>query len=102
MLFGLRVKELRKAKNLSQDMVSEGADISTKYLSRIETGKHLPTMNTLIKIAEVLNVELKDFFEFAHIEESTKELKDSLKGLIKEADHNKLRLLVKVGRAIVK
>ena len=32
-LFGLRVKELRKAKKLSQDVLSEGADISTKYLA---------------------------------------------------------------------
>ena len=101
-LFGLRIKELRKAKNLSQDALAEKADISSKYVSRIEMGQHFPTINTLIKIAEVLDVELKDFFEFAHGEENQKELKDNLKNLVKEADYDKLKLLVKVGRAIVK
>lgn len=101
-LFGLRIKELRKAKSLSQDALAEKADISSKYVSRIEMGQHFPTINTLIKLADVLDVELKDFFEFAHAEENPKKLKDNLKGLIKEADHDKLKLLVKVGRAIVK
>lgn len=101
-LFGLRIKELRKAKNLSQELLAEKSDISPKYLSRIEMGHHFPTINTLIKLAEVLGVELKDFFEFAHAEESPKVLRENLKGLIKEADHDKLRLLVRIGRAVVR
>lgn len=101
-LFGLRIKELRKAKRLSQDVLSEKADLSSKYISRIEMGQHFPSINTLIKLAEVLDVELKDFFEFTHGEESPKKLKDNLKRIIKEADYDKLKLLVKVGRAIVK
>ena len=101
-LFGLRIKELRKAKSLSQDSLAEKADISSKYVSRIEMGQHFPTINTLIKLAEVLDVELKDFFEFSHGEENPKKLKDNLKGLIKEANYDKLKLMLKVGRAIVK
>ncbi len=101
-LFGLRIKEMRKNKNLSQELLSEKAEITAKYLSRIELGQHFPTIKTLINLAEVLKVELKDFFEFAHKEESRKKLKDNLKSLIREADNDKLRLLAKIIRAVIR
>ncbi|MBI5180988.1 MAG: hypothetical protein HZA05_06260 [Nitrospirae bacterium] len=44
----------------------------------------------------VLNVELKDFFEFAHEAKSPKELKDALRSLLKEADKEKLKLCMAV------
>ncbi len=101
-LFGKRLKELRKTLGLSQDELAEKTDISSKYLSRIEMGQHFPSINTLVKLANALNVELKDFFEFAHETTSTLELKEILNSLINEADEDKLRLLVKVTRAVVK
>ncbi|MBI3353512.1 MAG: hypothetical protein HY034_01285 [Nitrospirae bacterium] len=54
------------------------------------------------RIANVLNVELKDFFEFAHEAESPKELKEALNSLLKETDEEGLRLLVKLIRAVVR
>ncbi len=96
------MKELRKELGLSQDELAEKTNISSKYLSRIETGQHFPSINTLVKLANALNGELKDFFEFAHETPNTRELKEILNGLINEADEDKLRLLVKVTRAVVK
>ena len=37
-LIGSRIKELRKKKGLSQEELSEKADITPNYLSRIERG----------------------------------------------------------------
>lgn len=101
-LFGKRMKELRNNMGLSQNELAEKSNISSKYLSRIEMGQHFPSINTLIKLADALNVELKDFFEFAHEATSTGELRESLRDLLSEADEDKLRLLVKVTRAVVK
>lgn len=101
-LFGLRIKEIRKNKKYSQELLAEKTDITAKYLSRIEMGHHFPTMNTLNKFSKVLKVEIKDFFEFAHKEESEKKLKDNLKSLFNEADGDKLVLLIKIARAILK
>ncbi|MBI5328916.1 MAG: hypothetical protein HZB80_11615 [Deltaproteobacteria bacterium] len=47
-------------------------------------------------------MELKDFFEFAHKTPSQKELKEILNSLLKETDEEKVRLIVKVARAIVR
>lgn len=101
-LFGRRIKELRKNRGLSQEELAERADMSSKYISRIEMGQSFPSIETLAKLANALNVELKDFFEFAHKTPSQKELKEILNSLLKETDEEKVRLIVKVARAIVK
>ena len=101
-LFGMRIKELRKNKGLSQEEAAEKINISSKYLSRIEMGQHFPSIDTLVNLADVLNVELKDFFEFAHETSDPKELKRIMDGILREVDRDKLKLLVKVARAMVR
>ncbi len=101
-LLGSRIKELRKLRGLSQEKLSEKVNIDPKHLSRIEVGRGFPSLDTLERLANILNVELKDFFEFAHEAKSPKELKEALNSFLKEADEEKLRLLVKVVRAIIR
>lgn len=101
-LFGMRVKELRKQSGLSQEELAEKADTSSKYISRIEMGQHFPSIETHARLANALNVELKDFFEFAHKAPGQKELKEILNSLLKETDEEKIRLIVKVAKAIVR
>lgn len=99
-LLGARIKELRKAKKLSQDELSEMIGVDAKHLSRIEVGSS-PSMDTLENIARSLDVEIRDLFEFEHHVKG-KELKDKLKRLIEEADENQLKLILKISRAIVR
>lgn len=100
-LLGARIKELRKAKRLSQDALAEHVGIDSKHLSRLEVGGSFPSLDTLERLADVLGVELKDFFEFVH-KEDPKELKGILANLIKGFTDEQLRLAVKVLRAIVR
>ena len=101
-LLGGRIKEFRKLRKLSQEQLAEKVNIDSKHLSRIEVGRGFPSLDTLENLAKALNVELKDFFEFAHKAPSQKELKEILNSLLKETDEEKVRLIVKVARAIVK
>lgn len=101
-LFGMRIKELRKNRGLSQEELAEKADVSSKYLSRIEMGQYFPSMDVLIKLADVLNVDIKDLFEFSHKAPSQRELKETLNSLLKELDEDKLRIAVKLLRAVVR
>jgi len=66
-LLGARIKELRKGLGLSQDQFSEKIGVDPKHLSRIELGKSFPYMETLEAIAHALGVELKDLFDFSHL-----------------------------------
>lgn len=101
-LFGLRVRELRKRLDMSQEELAEKAKINPKYISRIEMGHQFPSTDILVKLAEALNVEVKDFFEFDHTTGTVKDLKKTLASLADEADEEKLRLLVKVARSLVR
>ncbi len=100
-LLGSRIKELRKSKGFSQDALAERIGIDAKHLSRLEVGGSFPSLDTLERLAGVLEAELKDFFEFSH-EANPKELKGVLAGLAKQLTDDQLRTAVKVLRAIVR
>ena len=63
-LFGKRIKELRKNKNLTQEQLAESIGIYQKQIGNIETGTYFTTMPNLEKIANALNVQIKDLFDF--------------------------------------
>jgi len=64
-LIGIRIKEVRLGKNLTQlDLVSriEG-EVDPTNISRIESGRTNPTIFTLHKIAEAMEVSLTELLE---------------------------------------
>lgn len=101
-LLGLRIKELRKIKGLTQDRLSEMVNIEPSHLSRIEVGNSYPSLDTLEKISIALESDLKDFFEFQHHGKTIKELRKSIDLLLDDADIEKVRTILKIIRAIVK
>lgn len=100
-LIGERIQEIRKKRKLSQEQVAERADISPNYLSRIECGKENPTLDMLIKLARALGTEMWEIFDFAH-EVGLKEMKETMNKLLKESEEEKLRLAIKILRAVVR
>ena len=58
---GKTIRTLRKRAGLKQSELAEKIGISEKHLSKIETGKNLPSLENFFKMAEVLNYNLKDF-----------------------------------------
>ena len=65
-------------------------------------GQQFPSINVITKLANALQVELKDFFEFDNEVRNTKELKEIISVLLKETDEERLRIAVKVLRALVR
>jgi transcriptional regulator with XRE-family HTH domain len=101
-LLGARIKELRRLRELSQEKLAEMINIDPKHLSRIEVGRSFPSMDTLAGMAKSLRVELKDFFEFTHQKKSSQEITKDISKLLKEADGEKLRLVLRVVRALIR
>lgn len=62
--FGLKVREIRKVKNYTQEVFAEMIDLSPRQLIRIENGENFPSADTLGKISLTLNVQLKKLFDF--------------------------------------
>jgi transcriptional regulator with XRE-family HTH domain len=57
------IKRIRKLKNLSQKEIALSIDIAQGQYSTIESGKVIPTIPTLEKIAKVLEVDITELFK---------------------------------------
>ena len=53
---GKRIREQRKKQNLTLDKFSESIGIGLVYLGEIERGVKMPSVNTLIKIINALDI----------------------------------------------
>lgn len=62
-LVGRRIKELREMRGLTQAQLANLLDKSVETISNFERGKVLTGLPTLDRLAAVLNVRVKDFFE---------------------------------------
>ncbi len=58
--FGRAIVRLRKEKNLTQKNLADRLDVSDKAVSRWETGKNYPDIETLQRLAAVLEVHMDD------------------------------------------
>ncbi len=101
-LLGVRIQELRKMRGLTQDQLSEKVGIDAKHISRIEVGRSFPSLDTLEKLANALKVELSSFFEFDHKAKGTRELKKVINELLRDVNEDKLRMAVKVLKAMLR
>ncbi|UZD22287.1 helix-turn-helix transcriptional regulator [Algoriphagus halophytocola] len=61
--FGQKVKLLRKAKELSQEDLADKSGLNRPYISAIEQGKRNVSLEVIEKLAEALDIEIKEFFE---------------------------------------
>lgn len=57
----VNLKRIRKAKNLSLDMLAERTGVSKSMLGQIERGESNPTVATIAKIVEGIKVPFEEF-----------------------------------------
>ncbi|MEI7638997.1 MAG: helix-turn-helix transcriptional regulator [Syntrophus sp. (in: bacteria)] len=98
---GLRIGDIRRKKGITQEYLAGKMDIDPKYLSSIERGKENPTLNTLIKLSQALDVDLGEIFAVVQIEDVTKR-KNLVLSLINEADGEQLKQAYKILAAILR
>jgi transcriptional regulator with XRE-family HTH domain len=70
---GYRIRSLRKSCRLSQEQLGERANLHNTYIGAIERGERNPSLKTLEKIAQALNVQVSDLFKFMGSEASPQE-----------------------------
>ena len=70
---GLRIKELRTQKELTQEAVAFKAEIDRTFMNHVENGKRNVSIETLEKlVCAGLEVDFKDFFKSVLFESRTK------------------------------
>ena len=61
---GEYLRRKRKALGLTQERLAELCDLTPEHISGIERGRRLPSVKTLLRMAEALNVSLPEAFQF--------------------------------------
>lgn len=59
---GLRLAKFRKAKGLSKNKLAKDAGVTQGFISQIESGIRLPTLEVLNRICTALGITLSEFF----------------------------------------
>lgn len=96
---GLKIKELRKRKGFTQEQLAELINMEQNSISVIESGRNFPTLGTLEKIAQILEVNLSDFFNYDYIDD-IETIKASTKDIIRKMGDNQIRQLFKYVKSI--
>ena len=99
-LFGRKIKEYRKKNNLTQARLAELTNVDDKHISCIESGRNFPSPELLFRLAQSLNVEMKDLFEFYHLQDKDDLISDISK-MLKKLDYGNLSLAYKFIRTFL-
>ncbi len=62
--FGVHLRRLREAGNLSQQELADLADLAKKTIQRIENGMAAATNDVMISLARALGISLKELVDF--------------------------------------
>lgn len=76
--FGIRVRQLRKERNLTQEQLAEHLHISVSHLGKIEIGYNAPSIDLILTKVEFFEVSTDDLLRGQTFTDS--EWKPSLPG----------------------
>ena len=94
-LLGARIKQIRKSRRLSQEVLAERAGISAQYVSNIERGRENPTLDLLFRLADALKVSLADMCDYESMEDRRK-VRAAIQQMLRTGDAERLRVAFKV------
>ncbi|MBQ8459145.1 helix-turn-helix transcriptional regulator [bacterium] len=97
-LLGLKVKEYRKQKKITQEKLSELIGVDNGYISKLEVGQNFPSLKTLEKISDVLDVELYKLFLYTP--EKDKDFKQEINRIYDNLSKEKQFALYQTAKAM--
>lgn len=64
-----RIRELRKARKLSQEELAEAVGTTRQTITSIEVGKYTASLQLAYKIAHYFGLTIEEVFDFSELEE---------------------------------
>lgn len=93
--FGLRIKEVRNKKGITQYQLAELVGIDPKHMSHIETGRSFPKADLIEKFAKALDIEYTELFNTEHLQER-KVLLNRINQYLEKATDKDLKIIYKI------
>lgn len=91
-LVGAKIKKYRNLHKFTQFKLGELVDINQRQIALIESGKSFPSLSTLLKLSQVFDCAIADFFD-NDVPDDEKVLKDILKKQIDDLDFSNCQRL---------
>jgi len=60
--FAKRLRKIRRSRDLTQEQLADMVGVSLNFIGQLERGESAPSLETVQKIAEVLEVDVSEFF----------------------------------------
>ena len=92
--FGKRLRTARESRKLTQEQLSELTGLSNNYISNIERNRSIPSLETVGKICNVLEVT-PDYLLCDSVYTSKEYIKDEIAGKLSQCNSKNLSLLSK-------
>jgi transcriptional regulator with XRE-family HTH domain len=97
MVIGERLRDLREQKEMSQGDVEKRTGLLRCYISRVENGHTVPSVDTLEKMARALEIPMYRLFtDDAHVKKPDIPSQDIPTRAVKTKDDRDLRSLAKL------
>ena len=94
---GSFLRELRKEKQLTQEQLAERFGVTSRSVSRWETGSNMPDLSILVELADFYDVDIKDIIDGERNgEDMNKEEKERLQLVADYAETEKNTLLMRL------
>ena len=93
--FGLRLKELRTKKGITQYQLAEMVGIDPKHMSHIETGRSFPKADLIEKFANALEIDYTKLFKTEHLQPKGTLIKQ-INALLLKASDEELKNIYKI------
>lgn len=95
-MLGIRIRNARESKNLTQEQLAEMTGLSNNYISNIERNRSIPSLETLVKICNVLEVTPDFLLVNSVFTYSSREyIKDDIAKLLSKCTDKNMRLVSK-------
>jgi transcriptional regulator with XRE-family HTH domain len=95
---GVKIKEFRKKRNMTQGVLAQRARLSVDTIRRLERGSFSPTLETLFRVCDGLNISLHTMCE--GLESQRTDLVKMIADLVASRSEREARLVWRVIRAI--
>lgn len=63
-----RIPELRKARRMSQQELSDAVGVTRQTITSIEVGRYTASLELAYKIAHYFGLSIEEVFDFSHLE----------------------------------
>ena len=99
-LIGVRIKNVRLKRKLTQDSLSEKVEIGVQHMNKIENGKAPLSLTCLVKIANALETTVDHLLMDNVTAASTPHLLDEIKNILDDCTPEEIYLIAELAKTL--